>query len=113
MFPHTITIYRHSIENGADVYSRQVVKGVYWYGGQGISQNGKGATEETPVTVITSPETANQYGSGWTIEPKDRIMKGDHPDITSFRDIPAAPNVVGVEDNRCGSTVDNITITAK
>ena len=113
MFPHTITIYRHSVENGADVYTRQVVKGVYWYGGQGISQDGKGATEETPVTIITSPETAAQYGDGWTIVPKDRVMKGVHPEITAFRDIPAAPTVVGVEDNRCGSAVDNITIKAK
>lgn len=113
MFPHTVTIYRHSVENGADVYSRQVVKGVYWYGGLGISQNGKGATEDYSVTIITSPETAEQYGDGWTIEPKDRVMKGEGPEITSLRDIPAAPTVVGVEDNRCGSRVDNITIKAK
>ena len=113
MFPHTITIYRHSVENGADVYTRQVVKGVYWYGGTGISQNGKGTTEETPVNIVTSPETAIQYGDGWTIEPKDRVMKGEGPEITSLRDIPSAPTVVGVEDNRCGSSVDNVTIKAK
>lgn len=113
MFPHTITIYRHSIESGADVYTRQVVKGVYWYGGKGISHDGKGATEEASVIIIASPETAAQYGDGWTIEPKDRVMKGEGPEITAFRDIPAAPTVVAVEDNRCGSTVDNITISAK
>lgn len=113
MFPHTITIYRHRVEAGADVITRQIVNGVYWYGGTGISQNGKGTTEENSATIITSPEAAAQYGSGWTIEPKDRILKGEHPDITGLRDIPAALTVVTVEDNRCSSTVDNITITAR
>lgn len=113
MFPHTITIYRHSVVDGTDVITRQIVKGVYWYGGTGISQNGKGATEESAVTVITSPETTVMYGSGWSVEPKDRILQGEHPEISCLRDIPAALTVTGIEDNRCGSDVDNITIKAK
>ena len=113
MFPHTITIYRHSIENGSDVIERQIVKGVYWYGGEGITAAGKGTAEENSATIISSPETTAQYGSSWTISPKDRILKGEHPEITALRDIPAALTVTGVEDNRCGGTVDNITITAR
>lgn len=113
MFPHTITIYRHSIENGADIITRQIVKGVYWYGGTGTTPSGKGVTEENSATVITSPETAGKYKSSWDIQPKDRILQGEGPEITGFREIPAALTVLRVEENICNSTVDNITITAK
>lgn len=113
MFPHTITIYRHRVENGADVITRQIVKGVYWYGGAGITASGKGTTEDNSATIIASPETTGQYKGGWTIEPKDRILKGEHPEITSLREIPASLTVLKVDENICGSTVDNITITAK
>lgn len=113
MFPHTITIYRHSIEDGADVIRRQILNGVYWYGGTGTASTGKGMAYDDYATIITSPETAAQFGSGWDIEPKDRIMKGENPNITSLSEIPAALTVFGIADNRCGSTVDNITITAR
>lgn len=113
MFPHTITIYRHKVENGADIITRQIVKGVYWYGGAGITPSGKGLTEENPVTIIASPETTAQYKGGWTIELKDRIMKGEHPEINGLKEIPAALTVLKVDENICNSTVDNITITAK
>lgn len=113
MFPHTITIYRHKVENGADIITRQIVKGVYWYGGTGITASGKGTTEGDSATIITSPETTAQYKSSWDIEPKDRILKGEHPEINGLREIPAALTVLKVDDNICGSTVDNITITAK
>lgn len=113
MFPHTITIYRHKVENGADIITRQIVKGVYWYGGAGITPSGKGTVEDNPTTIITSPETTAQYKSDWDIEPKDRILKGEHPEINSLKEISAALMVLKVDDNICGSTVDNITITAK
>lgn len=113
MFPHTITIYRHRVENGADIITRQIVNGVYWYGGAGITASGKGTTEENSATIITSPEATCQYKGGWDIEPKDRIIKGEGPEITALRDIPASLTVLKVEENICGSTVDNITITAR
>ena len=113
MFPHTITIYRHKVENGADIITRQIVKGVYWYGGAGITPSGKGTTEDNLATIIASPETTGQYKSGWDIEPKDRILKGEHPVINGLKEIPAALTVLKVDENICGSTVDNITITAR
>ena len=113
MFPHTITIYRHRVENGADIITRQIVKGVYWYGGSGITQSGKGTVEDNPTTIIASPETTAQYKSDWDIEPKDRILKGEHPEINSLKEILAALTVLKVDENICGSTVDNITIIAK
>ena len=112
MFPHTVTIYRHSVENGADVITRQHIKGVYWFGGSGITSTGKGMTEESSATIITSPETAGHYGSDWTVKPKDRILKGEHPEIKSLKEIPEALTVKTVNDNTCGCPVDNITITA-
>ena len=113
MFPHTITIYRHKVENGADIITRQIVKGVYWYGGTGTTSSGKGTTEDNSATIITSPETTAQYKSGWDIEPKDRILKGEGPEINGLREISAALTVLKVDDNICGSMVDNITIIAK
>ena len=114
MFPQTITIYRHSVENGVDVISRQVIRGVYWYGGTSVSESGKGVTEESNTTVITSPETASQYAKGgWSIKPKDRILKGENPETESLKEIPNALTVLKVEENICGSAVDNITVTAK
>ena len=113
MFPHTITIYRHSVEQGADKITRQIVKGVYWYGGEGITTSGKGTTESNSATIISSPEAAGQYKSSWDIKPKDRILKGECPEINSLKEIPAALTVISVDENICGSSVDNITITAK
>ena len=46
-------------------------------------------------------------------EAKDRILKGENPEIKSLRDIPTALTVLNVEENICNSSVDNITITAK
>lgn len=112
MFPHTMTIYRLGVENGADVITRQLVKGVYWAGGAGITSSGKGTVEECSATIVTSPKTASQYGKTWTVKPKDRILRGEHPDITSLKEIPDALTVKRVDDNTCGCPVDNITITA-
>lgn len=113
MFPHTVTIYRHSIENGADKIARQIINGVYWYGGAGITSSGKGTTEDDSATIIASPDTTAQYKGGWDIKPKDRILKGEGPEISSLKEIPAALTVLKIDENICGSTVDNITITAR
>lgn len=112
MFPHTITIYRHTEANGSDVITKQVISGFYWYGGNGITVGNKGATEEDSVTIVSSPERARDYGTVWTVQPRDRIVKGIGADITSLKEINGI-TALRIDENTCGSKVDNITITGK
>lgn len=111
MFPHTITIYRHSIENNQDVYSKQVIKGFYAVVNKTLSADQKGVESTKPSVIISNPENARKYGVEWTVQGKDRIIIGVGGDITSFNDIPEAIKVTGIEANVIGSDVDNVTIT--
>lgn len=115
MFPHTITIFHHATTGGKDVYTRKVVEGVYWYGSTGISRDGKGQEGTDSITVISSPENARTYGSKWTVQKGDRVVKGVCGDISSFKDLKDKEviTVMKVNPDVCGSLVDNITITGK
>ena len=113
MFHHTITIYRHTVQDGADVYTKQVIDEVYWFGGAERAGSGKGVEGSIPTTIITSPELAWAFGTAWNAAPGDIVIKGEGPDITSLKQIQGGITVMRVEENVCGSTVDNITITGK
>lgn len=115
MFPHTITIFHHIAEKDKDIYTRKVVPGFYWYESTGIVQSGKGQESDDSVTIISSPENAKTFGKKWTVQKGDRVVKGDCPDISSFKDLNGkeAVTVMKVEPNVCGSLVDNVTITGK
>ena len=117
MFPHTVTIYRHALNaQGADTYTRYEVSGVYIYGQRAISVNGKGPADADGITVVTSVETAQAYGTSWQCTPGDRLVKGTGPStITSFKDLdPYQPlTVLSVFENLAGSVVDDIILTAK
>lgn len=110
MFPHTITIYHHSVVKGTDVYSRCVVHGCYWMHKAGISESGKGAEKTDTVTIVASPEATAQYGITWSVCAGDRVVKGHSPDILQWKDLKNAFVVKTVEENVCGSSVDNITL---
>ena len=128
MFPHTITIFHHSIENGADVYTKTVLMGCYWMRNASMSGVGKGAEKTDSYTVILSPEQTAKYGSVWKVYPGDRVIKGyddvgivgdsvagvavsGETHITSWKDLKGDVMVVKtVEENICGSCVDNITL---
>lgn len=111
MFPHTITIYRHSTENGTDVYTKQVLDGFYAVVNKSLTTDQKGVEHNKPSVIISSPEKAQKYGTEWTVQGKDKIIIGEGADITSFMDIPEAITVTGIEVNVIGSAVDNVTIT--
>lgn len=115
MFPHTITIFHHAVVDNKDVYTRKVVSGFYWYGHTGIVTSGKGQESDDSITIISSPENAKTFGKKWTVQKDDRIVKGECPDISSFKDLNGkeAVTVMKVEPNVCGSLVDNVTITGK
>ena len=113
MFPHTITIYHHSIENGEDKYERTILEGFYWNGSKSLTAADKGADSEKTTTIISNPENAHKYGAEWMIQPNDMIFFGEGKDIASFREIRNAVTVTGIAVNVCNSDVDNIVITGK
>lgn len=113
MFPHTITIYHHSIENGEDKYDKTVLGGFYFNSAKGVSKDGKGISNDNATTIISNVENAHKYGTEWMIQPNDMVLLGVGNDITSFRELQNAFTVIGVAENVCGSDVDNIVITCK
>ena len=111
MFPHTITIYHHSVVDGADVYSRTEVSGCYWNRKAGQTGSGKGTEKTDSYMVVASPETTALYGDTWSVNTGDRVVKGSAPDITSWKDLKGdVMTVKAIEENICGSSVDNITL---
>ena len=128
MFPHTITIFHHSIEKGEDVYTKTVLRGCYWMHNASRGGIGKGTEKTDSYTVILSPEQTRKYGSVWKVCPGDRVIKGydnvaivgdsiagvaviGRVPITAWKEIKGDVMVVkAVEENICGSSVDNITL---
>lgn len=111
MFPHTITIFHHSVAGGTDVYSRTEVSGWYWNHKAAQTGSGKGAERADTYTVVASPETTALYGDTWSVNVGDRAVKGSAPNIASWKDLKGdVMTVKAVEENICGSGVDNITL---
>ena len=111
MFPHTITIYHHSVVNGADVYNRTELTGCYWNHKASQAAAGKGTERTDGYTVVVSPEQTARYGVDWAVHVGDRVVKGSGPSISSWRELAGdVMTVKVVEENICGSSVDNITL---
>ena len=111
MFPHTITIFHHSVVDGTDVYTRTEIPGWYWSRKAGQTGSGKGTERTDSYTVIASPETTALYGNTWSVQTGDRAVKGSAPEITSWKDLKGdVMTVKAIEENICGSGVDNITL---
>lgn len=113
MFPHTITIYHHSIENGEDKYIKYILSGFYWNDEKSLSAADKGIKSTKEATIISNPENARKYGTEWNILPGDRVLLGIGENITSFKDLKEAVTVIGVAANVCNSDVDNVVIRGK
>lgn len=140
MFPHTITIFHHSVVNGTDVYSRTEVPGCYLTKTASRAGSGKGTEKTDSYMVVASPEATTLYGNTWRVFTGDRIVKSDalfgsipsfagvavagstvcgetaygaslYQDIRSWKDLPDNVMIVkAIEENICGSSVDNITL---
>ena len=110
MFPHTVTIYHHSIENGTDVYKRTEVPGWYWMHTASNVGAGKGTDKTDTYKAVASQATTSLYGDTWGVSVGDRVVKGSGPDITSWKDLKDCMVVKSVEENICVSCVDNITL---
>ena len=111
MFPHTITIFHHFVEDGADVYVKKEVPGWYWMHTASSTGAGKGTERSDTYKLVASPLTTSLCGVTWDVYLGDRIVKGSAPDITSWKDLKGDVMVVkDIEENICGSGVDNITL---
>jgi hypothetical protein len=111
MFPHTISIFHHSVVGGADVYSRTELSGCYWNHKATQAAAGKGTEKTDSYMVVVNPELTALYGVTWNVYTGDRVVKGSAPDITSWKDLKGdVMTVKAVEENICGSGVDNITL---
>ncbi len=106
MFPHTITIYIYDEEK--QVYTKQIVKGVYW----------------TNSDSTTISENRSHSGTGTIVIPKALmdsvkvengcyIAKGEHDDISSIKDLENVQciQVSSIQINDVGWDIDNITIS--
>ena len=111
MFPHTITIYHHFVENGTDVYNKTELPGCYWNHKASQATSGKGTERADGYTVVVSPEQTARYGVYWDVYVGDRVVKGPAPDINSWKELKGdVMTVKAIEENICGSSVDNITL---
>lgn len=113
MFPHTITIYRHSVENGEDVYKIQHLDGFYWQQKCVRNAENKGVAYAAEVSAVSSAERAHTYGKSWNVQVGDKIIKGNGNNISSLNELNNYYSVYAVEENICGSDVDNIVISGK
>jgi hypothetical protein len=110
MFPHTITIFHHFIEDGVDVYVKKEVPGWYWMQTKSNTAAGKGTERSDTYKIVASQLTTSNYGVTWDVYVGDRVVKGSAPDITSWKDLKDYMVVKAIEENICGSGVDNITL---
>ena len=111
MFPHTITIYHHFIEDGVDVYDKKEVPGWYWMHTASSTGAGKGTERSDTYKLVASQLTTSNYRKTWDVYVGDRVVKGSAPDITSWKELGGDVMVVkAIEENICGSSVDNITL---
>lgn len=118
LFPDKITIFHHEVINGEDVYTCCVVPEVYWYGTTGVTASGKGMETSDAVTIVTSPAATKSYKKKWKVSKGDRIVKGEHPAITSLKDLNSVESdsiitVISFAAYIVDSDVDNVTITGK
>ena len=111
MFPHTITIYHHFVEDGVDVYVKKEVPGWYWMHTAANTGAGKGTEKSDTYKIVAYQATTCLYKDTWDVYVGDRVVKGSAPDIASWKYLKGDVMVVkATEENICGSGVDNITL---
>lgn len=113
MFPHTITIFRHSQDLQSDTYIKHVLKGVYWYGNGKITVSGNGVNKQNNINIIVPKEHVDTFKIEWDIKEKDYVVLGEVEDIESVKDLKVYDDVItviSIDKNICNSELDNIVI---
>ena len=78
LFCQTVTLYHG--DGAARRVKRTVLHGVYWPHGRRRTPAADG-TAEGAVLLLVVPETSARYGSGYTLEPGDRLYPGEGPEL--------------------------------
>lgn len=113
MFPHTITIYHHTVAGGEDIYSKTVLNNVYYHAKKSTDQSEKGVVSAKETEITASPEVSRQMGKDWNVFTEDRIVLGEGVDIQSWKELKGAITVTGIDVNVIGCAVDNVVITGR
>lgn len=85
LFDQTVTLYHG--DAAKQQVTRTVLRGVYCQHGRRRAPAADG-TAEGAVLLLVVPETAARYGTGYTLEPGDRLCPGEGPELT-WADWPA------------------------
>lgn len=113
MFPHTITIFRHIQTLNNDSYTRYVLKGVHWYGGNRISKSGNGVVEDKSINIVIPKNLVDTYKTEWDVKLNDKVVLGEVDNISSVNDLKVYDDVINVTNiyvYNCNSKLDNIVI---
>ena len=113
MFPHTITIFRHIQTMSDDIYTRYVLKGVYWYGTDRMSKSGNGTVEDKSINIVIPKDLADTYKNEWNVKLHDKVVLGEVDEISSVNDLKVYDDVINVTSitvNNCDSKLNNIVI---
>ena len=128
MFPHTITIFNITKENGIVKYNRKIVNDVFYYTQKAISEEGKGDKYSYLYHVIFSNDALKDYlensqyskledkSNNYTLKEKDIIVLNECEEITDLLDLQNSDNnyflIRKINDNRYGSDdLQNIEVT--
>ena len=96
-----------------DSYTRYVLKGVYWYGTDGMSKSGNGTVEEKTINIVIPKDLVDTYKTEWDVKLHDKVVLGEVDDITSINDLKVYEDVINVTSisiNNCDSKLNNIVI---
>lgn len=110
-FIDTVTIFHKEKQ---DTYSRQVIKGCFWYGDNSISISGNGVIHDNVIHVFFPCAAVKEHGL--KVYNGDRIVKGEVPMIKSVNDLMKYGDkitVTGVNEYMVGSPLDNILVSGK
>lgn len=110
MYPHTITIYRHCIENGRDIYTKHILKGVYFRNGTVAAKSGNGFEKSCETVISVRPELSRTFNETWNVTIGDKIVLGIGREISSFKELQNFVTVKTVSENICGSPLDGVVI---
>ena len=129
-YPHTITIYNKIVEDREDKYFKFVLSNVLWYGSNNINISGKGIENSNEINIFIPKESLSKYKTleeyktlpneakkdYFTLCKGDLVLKGEHDDITSIKDLNNYEDVITItkiNDYLLGTDIDNILIEGK
>lgn len=78
LFRQTVTLYHP--DEAARAVTRRVVRGVSWQRGRRQLPDAKGARSGN-VLLLVIPEASARFGVDYTLDPGDRALEGEGPEV--------------------------------